>query len=89
MHTNLEAGMPRHQPHWLLARQEQRIERITDWRIADCVSELVSWRFRDLAPPRDPLSSADSESAREMAHNATLGSFGCQFEAAPGPAQFQ
>eukprot|EP00969_Alexandrium_andersonii_P191074 8440382-Alexandrium_andersonii.AAC.1 len=46
--------------------------------LADCGLEPVSWRFRDLGPPRGPLSWADSESAREKAQSAPLGSFGDQ-----------
>eukprot|EP00969_Alexandrium_andersonii_P359215 15452683-Alexandrium_andersonii.AAC.1 len=58
---------------WLPAREDTRIARIADWRIAD-------WRslLRDVAPlgpPEAPLSSPDLESVREVAQNAPLGSF--------------
>eukprot|EP00969_Alexandrium_andersonii_P350719 15433805-Alexandrium_andersonii.AAC.1 len=36
-----------------------------------------------------PVSWADSESAQKMAQSAPLRSFGAQFEATPGPGQFQ
>eukprot|EP00969_Alexandrium_andersonii_P180326 7970489-Alexandrium_andersonii.AAC.1 len=51
--------------HWALARQEPRIARTADWRIADW--SPASWQFRDLGPSRVPLSSADSEFARKTA----------------------
>eukprot|EP00969_Alexandrium_andersonii_P025374 1108365-Alexandrium_andersonii.AAC.1 len=34
-----------------------------DCGLADCGLEPGTWRFRDLAPPRGPLSWADSGSA--------------------------
>eukprot|EP00969_Alexandrium_andersonii_P159137 7030395-Alexandrium_andersonii.AAC.1 len=46
--------------------------------LVGCGLELTSRRFRDLGPPRGPLSWADSESARNTPQNAPLGSFGDQ-----------
>eukprot|EP00969_Alexandrium_andersonii_P261074 11541949-Alexandrium_andersonii.AAC.1 len=54
--------------------------------LADCGLGSASSHFRSFGPARSPISSADLESAREMAQNAPLGSFGDQFEAASGPA---
>eukprot|EP00969_Alexandrium_andersonii_P165152 7299500-Alexandrium_andersonii.AAC.1 len=51
-----------------------------DCGLADCGLELADSRFRDLGPPRGPLSRADSESARETTQNAPLGSFRGEFE---------
>eukprot|EP00969_Alexandrium_andersonii_P070679 3119732-Alexandrium_andersonii.AAC.1 len=50
-----------------------------DCALADCTLEFVTDRCRDLGSPRLPTSSADSESVREAALNAPLGSFGGQF----------
>eukprot|EP00969_Alexandrium_andersonii_P095431 4216376-Alexandrium_andersonii.AAC.1 len=43
---------------WPLARQEQRIVRSADWRIADW--EPAKLRFRGFEPPPSPISSAKS-----------------------------
>eukprot|EP00969_Alexandrium_andersonii_P183357 8101912-Alexandrium_andersonii.AAC.1 len=50
-----------------------------DCRLTDCGLEPPNSRFRDLGPPRGSFSWADSESAREAAQNAPLGSFEDQF----------
>eukprot|EP00969_Alexandrium_andersonii_P219000 9672732-Alexandrium_andersonii.AAC.1 len=60
---------------------------MADWRIADWSALL--WPFRDLGPPRGPLSRADSESAQKAHRTHPLGASGTTFEAVPGPAQFQ
>eukprot|EP00969_Alexandrium_andersonii_P036211 1586369-Alexandrium_andersonii.AAC.1 len=48
-----------------------------DCGLADCGLEPATPRFRDLGPPQDSLSLADSDSARK-AQNAPLGSLGGQ-----------
>eukprot|EP00969_Alexandrium_andersonii_P203328 8984787-Alexandrium_andersonii.AAC.1 len=51
----------------------------TDCGLEGCGLEPASWQFRDLGPPRGPLSWADSASARETAQKAPLGSSGDLF----------
>eukprot|EP00969_Alexandrium_andersonii_P234748 10364853-Alexandrium_andersonii.AAC.1 len=46
-----------------------------DCGLADCRLEFATLRCRALGPPRSPISSADSGSARKQPQNAPLGSF--------------
>eukprot|EP00969_Alexandrium_andersonii_P169162 7477846-Alexandrium_andersonii.AAC.1 len=63
-----------------LASAGPRGKDCADWRIGGLRIGAPSLRrFRTFGPPEAPLSWADSESAREMAQNAPLGSFRDQF----------
>eukprot|EP00969_Alexandrium_andersonii_P276009 12200046-Alexandrium_andersonii.AAC.1 len=57
-----------------LASRAPRATDSADCGLADCGLEPTSSRFRDLGPPRGPLSWGDSESRRKMAQNAPVGS---------------
>eukprot|EP00969_Alexandrium_andersonii_P275342 12168767-Alexandrium_andersonii.AAC.1 len=72
-----------------LASRAPTAKDCADCGLADCRLELASRQFRGFGPPQAPLSSADSESARNMPQNSPVGSFGDRFEATPGPAHFQ
>eukprot|EP00969_Alexandrium_andersonii_P125003 5525227-Alexandrium_andersonii.AAC.1 len=57
--------------------------------LAGCGLEFALSHGCGLGAPQSPLPASESESARKVVQNGSLGSFGATSEAVPGPAQFQ
>eukprot|EP00969_Alexandrium_andersonii_P242874 10729452-Alexandrium_andersonii.AAC.1 len=90
----LWAGSPRLaaldlEPVEFLASHAPRAKDCTDCGLADCGLEPASWPVRGLGPPSRPTFVGRSGICAKKGAERTLGSFGDQFEAAPGPAEFQ